>query len=158
MKIKKIKKIKKFVIKDFDNKKIKIFPKLKLVAVRDFVGDIQHNLDLEFTYIEDGCEEPFANFTLNFGEFIGVKNCAYVDTNNCWFADEILKTGVATDTGLTKLSGFCKYPLWKFKEEFLETVNKEVYKKYSDEYDEYMRQRMPGEKSFDEMSEESEEE
>ena len=27
----------------------------------------------------------------NFGEFIGMKNAAYVDTNNCWFADELLE-------------------------------------------------------------------
>ena len=53
---------------------------------------------------------PFANFTLNFCEFIGMKNCAYVDTNNCWFADELLETGIAQNTGFTKISGYCKYP------------------------------------------------
>ena len=104
--------------------------------------------------MEDGAEMPFANFTLNFGEFLGMKNCAYVDTNNCWFADEILETGIAEDTGLTKISGFCKYPLWSFKEEFLEAVDKEVYQKYSDEYDGYMKSIMPDQEPDEEPSEE----
>ena len=107
------------------------------------MGEKMHNISLNFTHMEDGAEMPFANFTLNFGEFLGMKNCAYVDTNNCWFADEILETGIAEDTGLTKISGFCKYPLWSFKEEFLEAVDKEVYQKYSDEYDGYMKSIMP---------------
>lgn len=140
----------KFIISGFNDKKFEITPQLKLVEVIDFLGEKLHNLGLSFTHIEDGNEMLFANFTLNFAEYIGVKNCAYVDTNNCWFADEILETGIAEDTGLTKISGFCKYPLWKFKEEFLEAVDKEVYQKYSDEYDEYMKSQMPDEEPDEE--------
>ena len=146
--------VNKIAITGFNDKIIEIIPHLKLVEVTDFLGEKQHNLALYFTYLDDGAEMPFANFTLNFGEFIGVKNCAYVDTNNCWFADEILKTGVATDTGLTKLSGFCKYPLWNFKEEFLESVDKTVYQAYSEEYDEYMRDEMPYEEIDDDQTKE----
>ena len=144
----------KFTISGFNEEKYEITPHLKLVEVTDFMGKKQHNLGLTFTHIENGNEMPFANFTLNFGEFLGMKNCAYVDTNNCWFADEILQTGIAEDTGLTKISGFCKYPLWSFNEEFLEEVDKEVYQKYSDEYDEYMKSMMP----CDEFDEEPDEE
>ena len=140
----------KFTVSGFNDGKYELSPHFKLVEVTDFMGEKKHNLSLNFTHIEDGAPMPFANFTLNFGEFIGMKNCAYVDTNNCWFSDEILKTGIAEDTGLTKLSGFCKYPLWCFKEEFLEAVDKEVYQEYSDEYDEYMKASMP----FDEHNEE----
>ena len=135
----------KFTVSGFNDEKFELTPHLRLVEVTDFMGNKQHNLDLNFTHIEDGAPMPFADFTLNFGEFIGMKNCAYVDTNNCWFADEILKTGIAEDTGLTKLSGFCKYPLWSFKEEFLEAVDKKVYQQYSAEYDEYMRPMEPDE-------------
>ena len=94
----------KFTISGFNEKKFEITPHLNLAEVTDFMGEKHHNISLSFTHTEDGNEMPFANFTLNFGEFIGVKNCAYVDTNNCWFADEILQTGIAEDTGLTKLS------------------------------------------------------
>ena len=79
-----------------------------------------------------------------------MKNSAYIDTNNCWFADEILQTGVAQDTGLTKISGFCKYPLWVFKEEFLEAVDKGVYQQYLNEFDGYMKARMPSEEPDEE--------
>lgn len=135
----------KFTISGFNEKKFEITPHLNLAEVTDFMGEKHHNISLSFTHTEDGNEMPFANFTLNFGEFIGVKNCAYVDTNNCWFADEILQTGIAEDTGLTKLSGMCIYPLWSFKEEFLNAVDNEVYQRYSDEYDEYMKAMMPSE-------------
>ena len=134
----------KFTISGFNNKSFEITPHLKLVDVTDFMGQKQHNLGLYFTHIEDGAQMPFANFTLNFCEFIGMKNCAYVDTNNCWFADELLETGIARDTGFTKISGYCKYPLWEFKEEFLKSVDAEIYQKYSDEYDTYMEAAMGG--------------
>lgn len=139
-----------FEISGFNDKKIKIKPYLYLVEVRDFKQEKQNNIGLRFTYINNGIQMPFSNFTVNFGEYIGMKNCAYVDTNNCWYADEILNTGIAEDTGLTKLSGFRKYPLWSFKEEFLEKVDKEVYQKYSDEYDEYMKAQMPCEEPDEE--------
>ena len=87
----------KFIISGFNDEKYEITPHLKLVEVTDFMGKKQHNIGVSFTHIEDGAKMPFANFTLNFGEFIGMKNCAYVDTNNCWFADEILETNIAVD-------------------------------------------------------------
>lgn len=51
-------------------------------------------------------------------------------------ADEILEKGIAMGTGFTKLNGFCKYPLWRFSEEFLKAVDKKVYQQYSDEFEE----------------------
>lgn len=140
----------KFTISGFNDKKFEITAHLRLVEVIDFLGEKVHNLGLSFTHIEDGNEFPFADFTVNFAEYIGVKNCAYVNTNNCWYADEILETGIAEDTGLTKISGFCKYPLWQFKEEFLRAVDEDVYQKYSDEYDEYMNAMMPNEEPDEE--------
>ncbi len=83
-------------------------------------------------------EEPFAALTKSFGEFIGAKDCAYIDTNNCPFADEFLKLGIARDTGLTKQSGFCTYPLWKFDEIFLKQIGGAEYEQYSEDFDKYM--------------------
>ncbi len=87
----------------------------------------------------DGIEEPFAVLTKSFGEFIGAKNCAYIDTNNCPFADAFIKLGIARDTGFTKESGFYSYPLWAFDEHFLRQIGGAEYEKYSQEYDDYMK-------------------
>ena len=117
---------------------VEIYPKLALIEVKDFMGEIHHNLHIRFDYEEDGARLPYADFTVSFGEYIGMKNCAYIDTNNCRFADVILQSGVATDTGLTKQSGFWEYPLWIFKPEFLSSIGKEQYEIYSKEFDNYM--------------------
>ena len=132
-----------FKIKGFNGKEFELKAQLHLEEVTDYMGDKQHNIGISFTSIEDGGEEPFATFTLNFGEFISLKNTAYVDTNNCWFADELLEKRIAIATGLDKISGMYKYPLWRFSEEFLKAVDEEIYKKYSDEHDKYMREAMP---------------
>lgn len=132
-----------FIIKGFKGKEFELKAHLQLVNVTDCFGEKQHNLGVSFTSLEDDIEEPFAAFTLNFGEFIGMKNAAYVDTNNCWFADELLEKGIANDTGLNKISGMCKYPLWQFTEDFLKSVDEDIYIKYSDEYDKYMREAVP---------------
>lgn len=125
---------------------VEIYPKLTLIEVKDFMGDIHHNLHIRFDYEEDGARLPYADFTVSFGEYIGMKNCAYIDTNNCSFANEILQSGVATDTGLTKQSGFWEYPLWIFKPEFLSSIGREQYEAYSNEFDKYMSGAYPEEK------------
>ena len=137
-----------FNIKGFGDTEFEIQPHLNLVEVTDFVNGTMHNIGISFSHIEDGAEQPFSSFTVNFGEYIGMKNCAYVDTNNSWFADELLKAGIAEDTGLSKLSGYYKYPLWHFKEDFLKEVNPEVYQTYTSEYEKYtkgFRQEAPNE-------------
>ena len=126
-----------FIINDSFGE-VELHPKLDLIEVKDFMGETHHNLYIGFDYYEDGEKLPYADFTVSFGEYIGMKNCAYVDTNNCRFADAILKTGIATDTNLTKQSGFWEYPLWIFKPEFLSDIGKEKYEIYSKEYDKYM--------------------
>jgi len=82
--------------------------------------------------------EQYAVLTVSFGEFIGMKNCAYIDTNNCDFADQLQSQGLASDTGFYKASGFCKYPLWQFEEGTLREIDNDMYQKYSDAYDGYM--------------------
>lgn len=86
--------------------------------------------------------EPYARITTSFGEFIGQKNCAYVDVNNCPFAEQLLKQGLALDTGLEYQSGYVTYPLWQFNEEFLKTVGGENYKTYSEEWYKYMAEKL----------------
>ena len=82
--------------------------------------------------------EQYAVLTVSFGEFVGLKNAAYIDVNNCPFAHELLEAGIAEDTGLTKSSGFCEYPLWVFDEDFLREHSNGAYEEYEQEYDAYM--------------------
>ena len=116
--------------------KVKVQPHVELYKVKDFMGKDLPGIAITLTEVDTG--EPFSVLTKSFGEFIGCKNAAYVDTNNCAYVKELLQEGVAMDTGLKKLSGYCQYPLWVFSEQFLKEHGAENYKKYSDAYDEYM--------------------
>ena len=115
---------------------VKVQPRVELYNVRnllsgEFVPGLAICLD------EDGNpNKPFPILTKSFGEFIGLKNTAYIDLNNCPFATEFLRLGVAEDTGFYKESGYCRYPLWRFKEDFLKEHGAENYQKYSDAYEE----------------------
>lgn len=119
----------------------KLQPKVELYSVRDFMGQEMFGLAIALDEVLEASQETraFGVLTVSFGEFIGLKNSAYIDTNNCWFAQQLLDKGMATDTGFRKSSGFCEYPLWVFKEEFLKEIESENYAKYSSCYDAYMK-------------------
>ena len=74
-----------------------------------------------------------------FVKFLTLKNCAYIDANNCPFALQLLADGIAQDTGYSKISGYCEYPLWVFKEDFLKEIGGDKYERYSEQFDAYMR-------------------
>lgn len=126
----------------YTNNNIEVEPKLELYRVKDFMGKEMPGLAIQLYYHDKDVDitYPYAMLTLSFGEFIGMKNCAYIDTNNCSYADFLLKKGVAKDTGFTMRSGFCEYPLWCFDENFLREIGEEKYEKYSSIYDEYMHE------------------
>ena len=130
-----------YKVKIIGDREVEVTPKVQLYPVKDFMGKDLHSLaiNLEWLNPESGMLEPFAMLTVSFGEFIGAKNCTYIDTNNCPFAEQLLECGIARNTGFTKESGFCKYPLWEFKEDFLKEHGAENYKYYSEEYDKYMK-------------------
>lgn len=119
---------------------VTLWPKVELYSVTDFMGREMPGLAVELYQFdkESGELEPYACLTTSFGEFIGIKNSAYIDTNNCPFAEQLLTQGIAEPTGLSKTSGFCQYPLWVFKEEFLQEVGGEKYQVYSKVFDQYM--------------------
>ena len=131
----------KFKIEVLD-KEIELTPEIQLYSVKDFMGKQMQGLaiTLVFNNPETNLPEIYGVITKSFGEFIGMKNCAYIDLNNCPYAEQLLKDGIATDTGFTKESGFCKYPLWEFKEDFLKEHGAENYFRYSNEYDQYMKE------------------
>lgn len=117
--------------------KSKVKPSVELYTVKDFMEKEMPGLAIRLT--DADTLEPFSMLTKSFGEFIGIKNAAYIDTNNCPFASQLLEKGIARDTGLKKISGYCEYPLWIFNKDFLLEHGEENYKKYSNGYDEYMK-------------------
>jgi hypothetical protein len=60
-------------------------------------------------------KEPFACITVNLPDYRNASECAFIDTNNCEWAEEFLvKNKIATPTGVIGFSGFCSYPEYKF--------------------------------------------
>lgn len=134
--------MKQFEIIDSFGDKVVVEPVLGLYTAYDFMGNKMPILGIElYSYDEDGFKEPYATLTVNFGEFIGAKDCAYIDTNNNSFTDQLLQMGFCQDTGFTKHSGFCVYPLWKFDRDFLKEIDvHNVYDIYEKKYDKYMNE------------------
>lgn len=114
---------------------VTVCPRVELYSVNDFMGKEMPGLAIVLDEAGDVPGEQFAVLTVSFGEFIGLKNAAYIDVNNCPFAHEFLEAGIARDTGLTKSSGFCECPLWVFDEG---EHSNGAYEVYEQEYDAYM--------------------
>ena len=149
----------KYDITDFTGRQVTVSPRLALYAVKDFMGTELPGLAVILDDVTDPSEpEQYAVLTVSFGEFIGMKNCAYIDTNNCDFADQLLQAGIAKDTGFYKASGFCTYPLWVFDEQFLRSSGEENYEKYSSRFDEYMKDTLDDHEYDDESEDEGEDE
>ena len=61
--------------------------------------------------------EPFCNLTVNLLDTMiwGDDKTAFVDTNNCPFAEKfIAENKLGTPVGYVARSGFCMYPLYRF--------------------------------------------
>ena len=131
---------------------VKVAPRLELYSVEDFMGEEKYGLSIVLDTVANYPEdvEQYAVLTTSFGEFIGAKDCAYIDTNNCPFAEQLLEQGIAEKTPLDKHSGFCTYPLWHFSEEFLKSIGSENYAKYEKCFEETVF----GEDDFDEDEDE----
>ncbi len=132
-----------YKITDSFGNQIILEPTLALYSVRDFAGREMPGLAidlLDITNKDDPIE--YHSLTVSFGEFIGMKNCAYIDTNNCSFAEQLLEQGIATTTQFTKRSGYWEYPLWQFDEETLKAMGVEAYEIYHSEYEKYMAEKM----------------
>ena len=129
-----------FEITDSFGEKKTLQPRVQLYSVKDFMGKKMSGIAVMLDEVNKDNEiiGQYSNLTVSFGEFISLKNSAYIDTNNCDFTDQLLKYGIATPTGLTKRSGFCEYPLWIFNEQFLRENGGEEYHKYATEYNKYM--------------------
>lgn len=103
----------KYTITDYFGDRVELEPCLELYTVHDFMGKEMPGLAIQLYFIDEEFGEPelYEDLTVCFGEFISLRNAAYIDTNNCYFAQQLLEQGIAKDTGLKKHSGFCEYPL-----------------------------------------------
>lgn len=86
--------------------------------------------------------EPYGVLTVNLPhqmtdicEMIGIKNAAYIDTNNFPWATQLIYKGFAIDTGFTKKSGYCEYPLYQFNEEWLKSLKPIIPERNYDLYE-----------------------
>ena len=133
----------KFEIRNFLGTKLQLEPRLGLYRVSDMMGKRLPGLAVFLDEITSAGREPYCALTVSVGKFLGIKNSAYIDTNNCAFAKQLLKPEIAQATGIYKARGFCRYPLWIFSEKFLKEVDAETYRTYAKEYDSYMSRRNP---------------
>ena len=83
--------------------KYQVEPSLDLYEVEDFVGEKRYGLAICLNVVENNkVVEPFATFTVSFGDFIGIKDAVYIDTNNCDFADQLHRQGFGIKTGIKR--------------------------------------------------------
>lgn len=131
----------KLEITDLFGHKVTVRPRLELYSVSDYMGTEMPGLAVVLDKIGDtpGDTEQYAVLTVSFGEFISIKNSAYIDINNCPFVEQLLSQGIAKQTNFTKRSEFCQYPLWIFRENFLREAGSENYQLYSQVYDDYVK-------------------
>ena len=124
--------------------KIRLKPRVELYDTRDYMGKQMPGLAIVLDEVDrnENVTEQYAVLTVSFGDFLTLKNCAFIDTNNCSFAPQLLSDEIAQDTGHSKISGFCEYPLWVFGEGFLKEIGGEKYEQYSEQFDAYMRREM----------------
>ena len=71
---------------------------------------------------EFDCFVPFATLTKNFDKLD--ENYAYLDTNNCPWAEELVEEyNLGEPTDMFEMSGWCVYPMYKLN---LEEIQKYV--------------------------------
>lgn len=126
----------------FGEKKI-IVPELGLYVADDILTNkMRYNIAIQlYSKSEEGLE-PWSVLTTNLGEFVSVKNAAYIDTNNngAKVIDWLVKNGFGLETPLTKHSGFCEYPLFVFDEDMLKRIDyNNNYEKYENIFNDYYK-------------------
>ncbi|WP_407414241.1 DUF4313 domain-containing protein [Methanobrevibacter sp.] len=77
--------------------------------------------------LEDSTDgSPFGVLTVCLPHEFTPDGCAYVDTNNCPWAEEFIKENQLGDKlEFTAQSGFCTYPLYRFNLNKIQAVNME---------------------------------
>lgn len=112
----------------FSNDTYKVTPVLDMYTENDNLYMGFQDLDPEYGL------EPFTDVTVNVGELPYLYSA--IDTNNN--GEHILsfleENGFGELTGDCLRSGYCTYPVFKFKEEFLEKIDPEFMKEYRESH------------------------
>lgn len=123
--------------------KVTLIPELALYSADDVLTNKERNNIAIQLWSKEGEEfEPYGVLTTNLGEFLAVKNAAYIDTNNNGeqILDWLEQNNIGKLSPLTKHSGFCEYPLFVFNEQFLKDIDyNDCYKQYEDLFNEYYK-------------------
>ena len=86
------------------------------------------NLALQIMCIDDetGWEDYFAKLTVNLTEYTLNENEAFVDTNNCPWAEKFIEeNNIGKFQNIYAPSGYCHYPQYKFDIERIEELNEQ---------------------------------
>ena len=81
--------------------KIRLKPRVELYDTRDYMGKQMPGLAIVLDEVDqkENVTEQYAVLTVSFGDFLALKNCAFIDTNNCPFAPQLLSAEIAQPTG-----------------------------------------------------------
>lgn len=73
-----------FEITNSSGEKFRVQPRIGLYSVTDFMGVEMPGLAIILDEVDstDKVQEPYGALTASFGEFISLKDCAYIDSNN----------------------------------------------------------------------------
>lgn len=110
------------------------------------VGSYYHDpcvMALQAYDAHDG--EPYCVLTVNLGSDAGDGHIlrpgvTFIDTNNCPFAEDFLEQIGAepylddNNNVITKGSGFCEYPAYRFSKDILREMDEDGYDRYVEEY------------------------
>jgi hypothetical protein len=96
---------------------------IKRIDISDYSNNDNLAIQLINSNKEYGYDEPYAIMSVNLDQTLP-SNFAYVDTNNCkWATEFIEKNNLGVDTGKTRQSGWCEYPLYMFDFEKIKEYN-----------------------------------
>ena len=113
--------------------KIRLKPRVELYDTRDYMGKQMPGLAIVLDEVDqkENVTEQYAVLTVSFGDFLALKNCAFIDTNgDPDFPVWLIRNGLAIPTGVLQRSGFCEYPEYRFRADRLQELDPDGYASY----------------------------
>ena len=113
--------------------KIRLKPRVELYDTRDYMGKQMPGLAIVLDEVDqkENVTEQYAVLTVSFGDFLALKNCAFIDTNgDPDFPVWLIRNGLAIPTGVLQRSGFCEYPAYRFRADRLQELDPDGYASY----------------------------
>ena len=81
----------------YREEKIRLKPRVELYDTHDYMGEQMPGLAIVLDEVDqnENVTEQYGILTVSFGDFLTLKNCAFIDTNNCPFAPQLLSDEIA---------------------------------------------------------------